>query len=454
MSKIHTSLLTAALLIVLASIAPAQVVFEQVVDNGPVESRLNVVLLGDGYTSAEQTDFEADVASLLVQFWVTSPFHVYRTFFNAFTIFTPSNESGADHPNSGIYRDTYFSSSYDCFGIQRLICIPPHDWDGDPAHGEFLVADLLETYIPEYDMIIVLVNDPQYGGSGGWLAIASTHASSRDIMLHEIGHSFGGLADEYEDETPGYSGHEAPNATAETVRELIRWNDWISPATPIPTPEDDYYGGAVGLFEGAVYEHYDWYRPKLECRMRSINYGFCQVCVEQVIRSEYNLLPPIESVWPTDPELVINPGESIWLGIVPMRPFGGDLDIEWLVNGSPVGQGESLLVSDAILPSGNSSIEVVVHDPTPFVRTDPDSLLVGRFEWYTGMGSCGDVNGDGDGPDIADLIYLVNFMFQEGPEPPDLSKCDVNSSGGDPDIADLIALVSFMFQEGPPLNCP
>ncbi len=454
MNKPLTAVLALALFFVLLGTAPAQVVFDHVTDNGPRESRLNVVILGDGYTASQLVDFQAHAASLLVQFWVTSPFHVYRTYFNVFTIFTPSNESGADHPNSGIYRDTYFSSSYDCFGIQRLICIPPHDWDGDPAHGEFLVADLLETYIPEYDIIILLVNDPEYGGSGGWLAIASTHSSSRDVMMHELGHSFGGLADEYEDYTPGYSGHEAPNATAETVRELIRWHDWISPTTPIPTPEDDYYGGAIGLFEGAVYEHNDWYRPKLECRMRSISYGFCQVCVEQVIRSEYNLLPPIEAVFPADPQIQLGAGESIWLGIVPMRPYIGDLDIEWLVNGSPVGQGESLLVSEAILPSGNSTIKVVVHDPTPFVRTDLDSLLVDHFEWYTGIGRCGDVDDNGEGPNIADLIYLVTFMFQNGPEPPDMTPCDVNSSGGDPDIADLIALVSYMFQDGPPLNCP
>jgi hypothetical protein len=439
---------------VLASTAASQVVFNQIVDNGLPESRLNLVVLGDGYTQAEMNDFNADVASMLSQFWITSPIHVYRTYFNAYTIFTPSNESGSDHPASGNYRDTYFSSSYDCYGIQRLICIPPHDWDGDPEHGEMLVADLLETYIPEYDIVIMLVNDPQYGGSGGWLAIASMHSQSREVTYHEFGHSFGNLADEYEDETPGYSGYEAPNATAETVRELIRWNDWIAPATPVPTPETDDYGGAVGLFEGAVYEHHDWYRPKLGCRMRSISVGFCQVCVEQVIRSEYNLLTPIDSVYPPNPELELVAGDSIWLHVTPMRPYLGELDIEWRINDSPVGQAESLLVSNAILPPGNSVIEVVVSDQTPFVRTDLDGLLVESFEWTAGQALCGDVNSNGLGPDIVDLIYLVMYMFQDGPPPQDFDQCDVNSSGGGPDITDLIALVEFMFQDGAPLNCP
>jgi len=432
-----------------------QVVFNQIIDYGPSEARINIIILGDGYTAAEQAQFDADAVDIYTQFRMAAPFHAYRSYYNVFTIFVASNESGSDHPWSGIYRDTYFSSSYDCYGLQRLITIPPNDWDGDPAHGYDRVIDLLETYLPEYDIVILLVNDPQYGGSGGFMAITSTDDSAPEITLHELGHSFGYLADEYEDYTPGYSGHEAPNATAETVRELIRWTDWIEPSTPVPTPETGEYAGAVGLFEGAVYESTGWYRPKLDCRMRSISIGFCQVCGEQIIRSQYNLLSPIESVTPADLVIELGSGESVWLSVVPLQPWLHDLTIEWHLNDAPVGAGESLLVTSAMLTQTDNIARVVVSDGTSYVRTDLDGLLIAEHEWIiSSTARCGDVDNNSIGPDIADLVYLVTYMFQDGPEPDDLNQCDYDSSGGNPDIVDLVLLVEYMFQDGPPLNCP
>ena len=93
--------------------------------------------------------------------------------------------------------------------------------------------------MPEYHIVLIIVNDPQYGGTGGDFAISSVHESAPEIVMHELRHSFGNLADEYDTYTPGYYGHEGPNTTAETVRELIKWNAWILPVTPVPTPETE-----------------------------------------------------------------------------------------------------------------------------------------------------------------------------------------------------------------------
>src|SRR5690606_922508 len=96
-------------------------------------------------------------------------------------------------------------------------------------------------------------------------------------------HSFADLGDEYSSAYPGYPDIEEPNTTRETRREFIKWNHWIEEATPVPTPAISAYSGVIGLFEGAHYHASDWYRPKRECKMRSLGQEFCAVCGEAIV---------------------------------------------------------------------------------------------------------------------------------------------------------------------------
>src|SRR5262249_12657466 len=185
----------------------------------------DLVILGDGYTAAEMAKYAADVESLVTSFFLTEPYREYAGFFNVYRVDVVSNESGADHPESAppVFKDTALDAAYNCGGIQRLICV------NTAKVNAVLAATALSTNAK--DQVIVLVNDPVYGGSGGYLAVASTHPSVVELMLHETGHSIGLLADEYGDSqgTTCSSGGTEPsqvNATLATTRAAIKWNYW------------------------------------------------------------------------------------------------------------------------------------------------------------------------------------------------------------------------------------
>ncbi|HJW31320.1 MAG TPA: M64 family metallopeptidase, partial [Saprospiraceae bacterium] len=274
----------------------SQATIQQLLSNGPTDKRINIVFLSEGYTSAEMSKYiNTDVLIMLNQFTGTFPFAEYATYFNAFAISVESAESGSDHPSLGIDRNTFFSSTYETAGITRLLTLQ--------GIGYWRVDSLLQLLMPEYDIVVVIVNDTQYGGSGGSIAVTSINSAAPEIVMHELGHSFGWLADEYEDATPGYVGSETPNTTAETDRNFIKWRTWIANTTPIPTPETAEYSGVVGLFEGASYERIGWFRPKLNCKMRTLGIMYCEVCSEDLVESAYRFLRPIESFSPAQPAL-------------------------------------------------------------------------------------------------------------------------------------------------------
>ena len=118
-----------------------------------------------------------------------SPYNEYRNYFNIYRIEVTSAESGADHPATGILKNTALDAAYDCGGITRLICV-------DTAKVNAVIAASVPAPTA-HDLVLVIVNDPQYGGSGGSVAVASTNAAAVEIVLHETGHTLALLADEY-----------------------------------------------------------------------------------------------------------------------------------------------------------------------------------------------------------------------------------------------------------------
>src|ERR1041384_7732212 len=262
-----------------------------VVSNGPTNRRLNVVVFSEGYTSSQLPKFlSTDVPLLLNHLFATEPFQEYAPYYNAFAISVASAESGSDHPSQGIFHNTFFNSTYETGGVTRLLTL-----DGT---GYFRADSLLQLLMPEYDLVFVIVNDPVYGGSGGSIAVTSINSSAPEIVVHETGHTMAHLGDEYATATPGFVGNETPNTPARTDRDLIKWGTWILETTPIPTPQTSAYGGVVGLFEGASYEATGWYRPKLNCKMQTLGFPFCEVCGEALVKASYALINPIDSLSP------------------------------------------------------------------------------------------------------------------------------------------------------------
>ncbi len=363
----------------------AQGTLQQLLNNGPNAKRINIVFLSEGYTAKQLPQFITDATNNLNSFLNTPPNSEYKNFFNAFAISVASTDSGSDHPSRNIYRNTYFNSTYDTYNIARLVTVN--------SAGSINAYTLLQNLIPEYDIVIMIVNDTEYGGSGGSIAITSVHGSALEIVTHELGHSFAGLGDEYSDAYPGYPETEEPNTTKETASDKIKWRSWIINTTPIPTPKTAQYGSVVGLFEGAHYHTTGWYRPKLNCKMLSLGVPFCEVCSETFVTSFYKFLNPIESFAPISQNISLAVNQSVNLSINHLNPTGNSMDKEWFVDGVKRNgeKGTSFNVVANELGIGLHTAYCIVRDTTLLVRNDPSKLLRDSVLWNISVSSTSDV---------------------------------------------------------------
>ena len=276
----------------------------KVVDHGPNSRRFNLVILGDGYRSAELDRYRADVQRFLDTFQTSPPFADLWSAINVHRVDVASTDSGAADPatcgdgsaGAGARPRTYFDATFCGDGaIRRLLTC-----NSDSA------KQVAETQVPEVHLVMVIVNTPLYGGSGGEVATLSTHPDATEIALHEMGHTAFGFADEYESYAgcdSGETGHDhfpggepvEPNVTANADPSTIKWKAVLSnpseglPTTrnadcshcdPQPNPKPPAF---VGAYEGARYFHCGCYRPSFNCRMRQLGNPFCGVC-QQVIR--------------------------------------------------------------------------------------------------------------------------------------------------------------------------
>jgi hypothetical protein len=275
----------------------------KVVDHGPDEFKWNLVVTGDGFTLNELGDFLAVVDDFVAYLQTpdANPISSPLTWdcVNVHRIDVVSDESGADNPDcDGTLVATYFDAALCVNGVPRVLVV-----------DQQLVIDTADAEVPEWDVVLVLVNSTAYGvgapaGTGGGLAAATLTAGNAGA-LHELGHAAFGLADEYEyfagcnsGETTQdtYNGAEPvePNVTAATTLVALKWASHVDAATPVPTTQNPDCGacddqpspvaaGAVGLFEGARYFHCGLSRPAFDCRMRTSATGFCEVCVAAIL---------------------------------------------------------------------------------------------------------------------------------------------------------------------------
>lgn len=309
----------------------------KVVDHGPDSSRFNMVFLSDGYRASEMAQFEQDVADFIAHLWTTPPFNdlSLQCAFNIYRINVSSTDSGIDDPaacGAGTAVATYFDGTLCADGvIQRL----------SGVNGT-TVINVLNAQAPNWDQALVLINSPIRAGSGGQIATATRGGADwMDVVIHEMGHSAFGLADEYEYWQGCSSGetdrnnHPAsepsePNVTIDSNRATIKWASFINAATPMPTTNNGncaacdpqaspVAAGTVGAFEGAHYYHCDAFRPVFNCKMRSTGADFCPVC-EARIRAvlapfssptNINLVTP-SVVFNDVPEGIEAPGSAVW----------------------------------------------------------------------------------------------------------------------------------------------
>jgi hypothetical protein len=366
----------------------SQTNFYTIISNSPPSNRLNMVFLAEGFTSGQFGQFLTHVTNTANILLSNQPFAEYRAFFNVYAIAVASSQSGSDHPGDGIYRTTYFNSTYgDTTNVpERLLTIPPNWANANYSQGQGKVDNLLNTFMPATDLAIMLVNDVSFGGSdgAGKMAITSIAPNSiSDTPVHEAGHVLANLGDEYTTLNPGYPDVEEPNTTRETNRAAIKWNAWIAPDTPVPTPPTFDYENVVGLFEGAHYHTLGWYRPKLNCRMGSLGVPFCEVCREALILSFYRKVRPIDSFAPANTNLFVTSPQTQNFAVATAEPTSHGLAIQWLTNRTPVvnATNATFSIQPAVLGTGTNTVTVQISDPTPMVRTDSSNRLRQELTW-------------------------------------------------------------------------
>ncbi len=344
----------------------------QIRSGGDPANRLDLVVLGDGYAASEQVKFAADVATFVTAFFAQDPYKEYASYFNVYRVDVASPESGASHPERGLVRNTAFGASYNCGGTQRLICINLASVNG-----------VLARSLPpaQRDIAIVLVNDTEYGGSGGAVAVGSINASSVEIVLHEMGHSLGLLGDEYPDGGTCDNSREPSfvNVTTTTARAAIKWNYWIDAATPVPTAQTT--AALPGLYEGALFCAAGDFRPTYNSKMRTLGLPFDQINSEQLIKRFYNFVSPIDSVDPAGAALTLGPVDVQTFAVTSPRPAGHALSVAWTLDGAPVATGASFTLSGASAAAGSHTLQAIAQDSTSAVRNDPAAVTREAHTW-------------------------------------------------------------------------
>lgn len=377
---------------------------------GNPANRVDMLVLGDGYTATQQTQFNLDAMTMHDAFFGITPYREYQSFVNWTTGFVASNQSGASHP------------PYQA-GCTQSTCCRDTDAQTDPLSGQsvdnafgsrFCVQQVQRLLVPntakvlaaaasyaDWDTIVIIVNDPVYGGAGGRLAVSSMHPAANRIVLHEYGHSFTNLADEYYyaqdgdpycSDTSGATPCEA-NVTDQTQSGSVKWRSWFTPGIAIPTPVGTQ---GVGLFLGASLRPNGLYRPVDQlCLMHYLNQPFCPVCAQEYVRVLYRggfgvpssgidlIEPGTESPSPGSPVGYVAGSTQIFQ-FTPLLPSIGSLSIQWYLDGNPVSGATtaSFSFSQASATPATRTVEARVTDLTPLVSDEMASgLLEHRRSW-------------------------------------------------------------------------
>jgi hypothetical protein len=294
--------------------------------NGDPARKVDLLLLGDGYTASERPKFEKDVRRLIGILFSTSPFKEHRSDFNVWGLCPAAAESGISRPSTGVYRQSPIGATYDAFGSERYILT----FDNRAFRN-------IASFAP-YDVVEIVANNRTYGGGGIFGQYSTVAADSEQapyVFVHEFGHHFAALADEYYTSPVAYlpatikNEPWEPNVTALLDPAHLKWGDLVEKGTPIPTPwqKEEYearsreygkrraqiraekrpeeemealfrenrefelklfakekYLGKVGAFEGANYEAKGYYRPEVDCIMFTRSPAFCAVCRRAINR--------------------------------------------------------------------------------------------------------------------------------------------------------------------------
>jgi hypothetical protein len=311
---------------------PADLIHKNKIDviamNGPADQKVDIVILGDGYSGEEMEKFRKDATRLAGNLMNAEPFKSHKTDFNIRAIETPAESSGVNKPHHGVFKRTPLTVHYSSFDSERYAL----------SYDNCTIRDIASE-VP-YDLMVIMINERTYGGGGIYnlyTTVAADNKFSEYILIHEMGHHMAALADEYYTSSVSYEIPEVKvepwetNITALFDKNSLKWKNLVESGTPIPTPwkkeefdkfgysvqkerdslraamvpetvmeelftrqmnqENGYFANEqykeqVGAFEGAGYLAKGLYRPQIDCIMYTRHLVFCKVCsrsIENVI---------------------------------------------------------------------------------------------------------------------------------------------------------------------------
>jgi hypothetical protein len=291
------------------------------------------------------------------------PYPRYENFFNVHRVSVVSNQNGADVAPEGIMRDTAFDAAYFFDGAtERQLYI--NDNKANAALNSALAHAGFDA-----DIKLVTVNDTRYGGAGGTYAVyAGGNSNATEVALHEMGHTFNGLADEYGGFTLPYGSSEPREINVTKDPSGAKWAHWKG--------YTQAGIGVIGAYEGAKLYNFGLYRPSQNSKMRNLGQPFDAIAREKIILDIYAIVDPLDAHLSNIVPLIDPP--ELWVDTIDPRV----IDVEWFVNGTkvPGARGEHFSLLDHGFGAGVFSVNARAYDPTGFdpvngwVRRNQDQL--------------------------------------------------------------------------------
>ncbi|MEE9333502.1 MAG: M64 family metallopeptidase [Granulosicoccaceae bacterium] len=322
---------------------------------------IHLVILGDGYRADQQGEFRQHVNEFVEKLEKDEGIAPHFDAWNVHMVESISIDSGIDDDFAFDLRDTAFGAGYFCASIQRLIC----------ADSLKVIETAFSEY-PDFQQIILIVNDTRYGGSGGQFSVASS--SYPEVSLHELGHSFAGLADEYVDETipklspSSYTEGLYANISTFDDPATVPWAHWL-------TLDDNT---EVGIYEGAFYQANDFYRATPDSRMRSYDKSFGPVNSEQWALRVYEAAKAVIDFSPVASVVTIPSGQTQEFSVVPLLNTSVQR-ISWTLDGELVTSQTNNRIFTQPLLIGDHTLSVLVEDITGQIRKPTPHA--GQFIW-------------------------------------------------------------------------
>ncbi|HEB52802.1 MAG TPA: hypothetical protein ENI87_06070, partial [bacterium] len=333
-----------------------------VLNNGTTQSRYDLVILGDGYQAFEQNKFNQDVQTFLTALFQKEPYQTFSTYYNVHTVFRASAQSGADRPdeNPPVFVNTAYEATYDYGGIDRCLYI---------QNTSLALADAALAPATE-GRVLVMVNDTRYGGCAATFAVSYTGSQMVEVQAHELGHSLGLLADEYDYPNGTYTGNEPSQPNITTSPTGQKWSLWHGTQ-------------GISAFQGAGYYQYGLYRPRSNCLMRALGQVLCRVCQEGITKVTNSIVDVITSPVPAASTVSVLVPSIQNFSFSHFVPAANNPLIEWRVDG--VLQAGATTASFALdstqVGIGPHTVEAKVIDQSDRVRNDPNQVMHEVHTW-------------------------------------------------------------------------